>query len=164
MTCTHKKTFDSVDVKRRPIRTCSSCGHRFVCLICNDTHKMWHAGLERDVPCTRCPKPCKKCRAGGVGAYRAHTPCRCACHDPEHYSYWNGLCPARKHGLDVEGQPCDLCAREAKDREVVIYGDDDTLELLKKINKALATKGLVLADRSKDGADHCVYVLEDVSK
>lgn len=22
---------------------------------------------------------------------------------------WNGLCPAGKHGLDYEGQPCDLC-------------------------------------------------------
>lgn len=23
---------------------------------------------------------------------------------------WNGLCPAGKHGLDFEGQTCDLCA------------------------------------------------------
>jgi hypothetical protein len=27
---------------------------------------------------------------------------------------WNGLCPAGKHGLDHEGQPCDLCAAEMK--------------------------------------------------
>jgi hypothetical protein len=27
---------------------------------------------------------------------------------------WNGLCPAGKHGLDHEGQACDLCAAEAK--------------------------------------------------
>jgi hypothetical protein len=27
---------------------------------------------------------------------------------------WNGRCPAGKHGLDHEGQPCDLCAAEAK--------------------------------------------------
>ncbi len=24
--------------------------------------------------------------------------------------HWNGLCPAGKHGLDFEGQRCDLCA------------------------------------------------------
>lgn len=28
MTCKHKRYLDSVDVKRRPIRTCSSCGKR----------------------------------------------------------------------------------------------------------------------------------------
>ena len=22
---------------------------------------------------------------------------------------WNGMCPAGKHGLDYEGQRCDLC-------------------------------------------------------
>lgn len=22
---------------------------------------------------------------------------------------WDGLCEAKKHGLDFEGQPCDLC-------------------------------------------------------
>jgi len=71
---------------------------------------------------------------------------------------WNGKCPANKHGLDYERQPCDLCAKQAR---VVIYGDDDTLELLKKINIALSTRGLVLADHSADGSDHCVYVLED---
>lgn len=27
---------------------------------------------------------------------------------------WNGLCPAGKHGLDRQGQPCDLCAAETK--------------------------------------------------
>lgn len=25
---------------------------------------------------------------------------------------WSGVCPARKHGLDFEGQRCDLCPRE----------------------------------------------------
>ena len=27
-----------------------------------------------------------------------------------HGAQWNGLCPAGKHGLDFEGQRCDLCA------------------------------------------------------
>lgn len=27
---------------------------------------------------------------------------------------WNGLCPAGKHGLDYEGQPCDLCLKPTK--------------------------------------------------
>jgi hypothetical protein len=27
---------------------------------------------------------------------------------------WCGLCPAGKHGLDFEGQHCDLCPREEK--------------------------------------------------
>jgi len=26
------------------------------------------------------------------------------------WATWNGLCPAGKHGLDFEGQACDLCA------------------------------------------------------
>jgi hypothetical protein len=27
---------------------------------------------------------------------------------------WNGLCPAGKHGLDYEGQPCDRCPDDAR--------------------------------------------------
>lgn len=27
-------------------------------------------------------------------------------------SRWNGLCPAGKHGLDVQGQRCDRCPRD----------------------------------------------------
>lgn len=26
---------------------------------------------------------------------------------------WSGLCPAGKHGLDYEGQDCDVCRHEA---------------------------------------------------
>lgn len=47
----------------------------------------------------------------GVGAYCARTPCQCDCHDKKHYGYWNGMCLARKHGLDYEGQPCDMCEK-----------------------------------------------------
>jgi hypothetical protein len=31
---------------------------------------------------------------------------------PAPREWWNGLCPAGKHGLDFEGQRCDLCAAE----------------------------------------------------
>lgn len=31
---------------------------------------------------------------------------------------WNGMCPARRHGLDYQGQNCDLCAEDTV--EVVI--------------------------------------------
>jgi hypothetical protein len=109
--CKHETYLDSLDVARRPIRTCSSCGHRFVCLACNDTHLMWLASLERDVPCTHCPVPCHQCRLRGIGAYCAKTPCVCSCHDKKHYGYWNGMCPARKHGLDYKGQRCDQCEK-----------------------------------------------------
>lgn len=54
-----------------------------VCKFCEDTHVMtlWEPGSdERVVPCTRCPVPCQKCRAGGKGAYCARPRCRCACH------------------------------------------------------------------------------------
>jgi hypothetical protein len=51
-----------------------------VCKVCNDTHVMQLAG--RDVPCTHCPTPCAKCRAGGNGPYCEKTPCACACHAP----------------------------------------------------------------------------------
>lgn len=52
-----------------------------VCDVCNDTHQMYHHGLEDQVPCTRCPTPCRECAAHeGRGAYCAETPCSCACH------------------------------------------------------------------------------------
>lgn len=35
---------------------------------------------ERQVPCTRCPLPCDRCRRNGTGAYCADTPCACECH------------------------------------------------------------------------------------
>lgn len=114
MSCKHETTLDSVDVKRRPIRTCSGCGHRMVCLTCNDTHKMTLG--DQVVACTACPVPCKECRFRGVGAYCAKTPCMCKCHDRDWYGYWNGMCPARKHGLDWKGQRCDLCAYEGSRR------------------------------------------------
>lgn len=105
--CKHKEWLDSVDVASRPIRWCTSCGYRVICLRCNDTHKMELRG--QTVPCTHCPVPCSKCRYQKIGAYCARTPCRCDCHDSKHYGHWNGMCPARKHGLDFEGQRCDLC-------------------------------------------------------
>lgn len=56
-----------------------------VCWTCNDTHVMElhsYGGDSREVMCTRCPTPCQKCRAGGVGAFCEHTPCSCDCHGP----------------------------------------------------------------------------------
>lgn len=49
-----------------------------VCSRCNDTHRM--ELNERIVMCTKCPTPCKACRAGGNGAYCGATPCACECH------------------------------------------------------------------------------------
>ena len=49
-----------------------------VCATCEDTHHM--ALGEREVPCTRCPRPCQTCRLEGKGAYCTTTPCGCACH------------------------------------------------------------------------------------
>lgn len=33
---------------------------------------------------------------------------------------WSGLCPAGKHGLDYEGQPCDLCEPEPEPERKII--------------------------------------------
>jgi len=33
---------------------------------------------------------------------------------PKEELEWDGLCPAGKHGLDFQGQPCDLCPRSKK--------------------------------------------------
>ncbi|MCJ7437635.1 MAG: hypothetical protein MUP97_07745 [Acidimicrobiia bacterium] len=33
---------------------------------------------------------------------------------PEPRWWWNGLCPAGTHGLDFEGQRCDLCPPEER--------------------------------------------------
>jgi hypothetical protein len=49
---------------------------RPVCKTCGDTHTM-RLGEDREVPCTRCPVPCERCRSG---AYCATTPCACECH------------------------------------------------------------------------------------
>lgn len=53
---------------------------KIVCKRCNDSHKMWHDGLESIVMCTSCPVPCQKCRFEGKGAFCAQTPCKCSCH------------------------------------------------------------------------------------
>ena len=50
-----------------------------VCSTCNDTHTMWMTKLEREVPCTFCPRPCADCRQH-LGAYCQTTPCKCNCH------------------------------------------------------------------------------------
>jgi hypothetical protein len=51
------------------------------CDTCQDSHQMWHSGLDRYVPCTRCPVPCRECaRDNGRGAYCAVTNCSCSCH------------------------------------------------------------------------------------
>jgi hypothetical protein len=49
-----------------------------VCSTCNDTHLMSLG--DDEVMCTRCPRPCQKCRVGGNGAYCSTTPCACDCH------------------------------------------------------------------------------------
>jgi hypothetical protein len=49
-----------------------------VCSTCNDTHLMPLG--DDEVMCTRCPRPCQKCRVGGNGAYCSTTPCACDCH------------------------------------------------------------------------------------
>lgn len=51
-----------------------------VCETCNDTHRM-HTEERGDVPCTRCPVPCRACQGAGQSAYCATTPCACACHE-----------------------------------------------------------------------------------
>lgn len=52
-----------------------------VCETCNDTHKVMSVELDREIMCTRCPTPCKECRAGGTGAFCESTPCPCPCHE-----------------------------------------------------------------------------------
>ena len=55
---------------------------RHTCDTCKDTHTMAlrdYSGDERQVPCTRCPVPCPKCR-GARSAYCWATPCDCECH------------------------------------------------------------------------------------
>jgi hypothetical protein len=52
-----------------------------ICSTCEDTHRMWMENLGREVPCTRCPRPCRSCACnGGAGAYCAVLPCLCVCH------------------------------------------------------------------------------------
>lgn len=51
---------------------------RVVCARCEDTH--WVDVDHGRWMCTSCPRPCQKCRAGGVGAFCGTTPCACECH------------------------------------------------------------------------------------
>ena len=54
------------------------------CDNCKDTHLVYHVdevGESRGpFMCTRCPVPCQRCRAGGIGAFCGSTPCACVCH------------------------------------------------------------------------------------
>lgn len=50
---------------------------------------------------------------------------------------WNGLCPEGEHGLDFEGQDCDLCPVECSlcaGTGIGQFGDPDT-------SKCIACKG-----------------------
>jgi hypothetical protein len=85
-----------------------------VCSTCQDTHEMTihrPSGDEQTVMCTRCPRPCDRCRQGagtpgvGLGPYCATTPCACDCHhggspavtplDPARQGIWRVLQAAR---------------------------------------------------------------------
>ena len=48
-----------------------------VCATCNDSRRMSLG--EREVLCTRCPRPCENCRSGG---YCRVPRCACKCHMP----------------------------------------------------------------------------------
>lgn len=43
---------------------------------------------------------------------------------------WDGLCAAGLHGLDLEGQPCDLCAKRLVEVHARLFPDD--FETLKR--------------------------------
>lgn len=50
-----------------------------VCSTCSDTHVM--PFRDGTAPCTRCPTPCDKCRAGVGRPYCAQPRCTCGCHE-----------------------------------------------------------------------------------
>lgn len=51
-----------------------------VCEHCDDTHTMQIG--DRNVLCTRCPTPCRRCAShDGTGAYCARPRCSCSCHE-----------------------------------------------------------------------------------
>lgn len=55
--------------------------HAPACARCQDSHSMFHHGLEREVPCTACPVPCSECRGSRYNsAYCRERPCPCKCH------------------------------------------------------------------------------------
>lgn len=76
------------------------------CSKCGDTHRM--AFEDREVPCTFCPRPCKRCRGlyqgVRVGAYCETTPCPCGCH-PLHARIL--VRRMKMSGIDCDGQIVD---------------------------------------------------------
>lgn len=58
-------------------QACETCAPTPTCSTCNDTHVMPLG--DREVMCTRCPRPCERC---GNGPFCATTPCGCSCHAP----------------------------------------------------------------------------------
>lgn len=65
------------DVNKQEHVLCEVCGHP-TCAHCNDTHRMSLG--DREVPCTRCPRPCSLCCTKHGGAYCRSAPCPCNCH------------------------------------------------------------------------------------
>lgn len=100
----------------------------YVCDTCLDTHLMVLG--EREVPCTRCPTPCQKCRCG---AFCTTTPCPCSCHSKVvSISTRPHKCTTRE--LDVHGRQVvhDRMVRVLNDTTAVglrTAGDADFWEL-----------------------------------
>lgn len=76
------------------IETTTEAATKVVCGLCNDTHEVFSAQLEREVMCTSCPTPCRKCaNHEGRGAYCSKTPCDCDCGHHGFYSRGNSPIP-----------------------------------------------------------------------
>ena len=56
---------------------------------------------------------------------------------------WDGMCSAKKHGLDYEGQPCDYCA----DEDAAAETQQEAANILKA--SELPTAKLMLTDAEK---------------
>ncbi|HSX22564.1 MAG TPA: hypothetical protein VLE97_07310 [Gaiellaceae bacterium] len=116
------------------------------CETCGDSHQMWHSGLDRYVPCTRCPVPCRECAGDeGRGAYCAVVDCSCACH------HWLGA-------NEKSVPPPDPPTREAlvsllrRWRVANAEGDDENEALADETDRAIAAE----ARRPTGDAGPCV--------
>jgi hypothetical protein len=60
---------------------------------------------------------------------------------------------------DTQRQAFDELFTPPVGQRLTVYGDTELMDLVKQVNKALETHGLVFQDHSADGADHLEYVL-----
>lgn len=135
--------------------TAASVPKALGCDTCRDTHQMWHAGLDRYVPCTRCPVPCAECAGeDGRSAYCGVLSCTCSCH------HWLG---ANERSVPPPSPPTRdiLLSLLQRWRVANAEGDDENEKLADETDRVLAAEARQPGVARGPGAKHIASVEVD---